>query len=108
MFLEIAQIEVKPGLEAEFEAGVAKPAPLLKRAKGCSEVELQRFGGEAVARSALRALADGGEPHPRLPRLGRLSGMAQARQPLLHQPTRSGASAEGRGGVLMKGDGEIR
>jgi heme-degrading monooxygenase HmoA len=42
MFLEIAQIEVKPGLEAEFEAGVAKAAPLFKRAKGCKGVELQR------------------------------------------------------------------
>jgi len=42
MFLEIAQIEVKPGHEAEFEAGVAKAAPLFKRAKGCSGMELQR------------------------------------------------------------------
>jgi heme-degrading monooxygenase HmoA len=42
MFLEIAQIEVKPGHEAEFEAGVAKAAPLFKRAKGCSGLELQR------------------------------------------------------------------
>jgi heme-degrading monooxygenase HmoA len=42
MFLEIAQIEVKPGAEAEFEAGVAKAVPIFKRAKGCSGVELQR------------------------------------------------------------------
>ncbi len=42
MFVEIAQIEVKPGLEAEFEAGVAKAAPLFRRAKGCSGMELQR------------------------------------------------------------------
>jgi heme-degrading monooxygenase HmoA len=42
MILEIAQIEVKPGMEAEFEAGVAKAAPLFKRAKGCGGMELQR------------------------------------------------------------------
>ena len=42
MILEIAQIDVKPGLEAEFEAGVAKAAPIFKRAKGCSAMELQR------------------------------------------------------------------
>ena len=35
MVLEIAQIDVKPGLEAEFEAGVAKAAPIFRRAKGC-------------------------------------------------------------------------
>lgn len=39
---EIAQIEVKPGMEAEFEAGVAKAAPLFKRAKGCLSLALDR------------------------------------------------------------------
>lgn len=42
MILEIAQIDVKPGTEAEFEAGVAKAGPLFKRAKGCSGMSLQR------------------------------------------------------------------
>jgi len=42
MVTEIAQIEIKPGMEAEFEAGVAKAAPLFKRAKGCSGMSLQR------------------------------------------------------------------
>ena len=42
MILEIAQIDVKPGLETEFEAGVAKAAPLFQRAKGCGGMELQR------------------------------------------------------------------
>jgi heme-degrading monooxygenase HmoA len=42
MILEIAQIDIKPGLEAEFEANVAKALPLFKRAKGCKGVELQR------------------------------------------------------------------
>jgi heme-degrading monooxygenase HmoA len=42
MILEIAQIDVKPGMEAEFESGVAKAAPLFRRAKGCVAMELQR------------------------------------------------------------------
>lgn len=40
--IEIAQIDVKPGLEAEFEAGVATAVPLFKRAKGCHGVALRR------------------------------------------------------------------
>jgi heme-degrading monooxygenase HmoA len=42
MVLEIAQIDVKPGMEAEFESGARKAAPLFKRAKGCSGMTLQR------------------------------------------------------------------
>jgi heme-degrading monooxygenase HmoA len=42
MFLEIALIDIKPGQEAEFEAGVAKAAPYFKRAKGCKSLSLQR------------------------------------------------------------------
>lgn len=42
MFLEIAQIDVKPGMEQEFESGVAKAAPLFRRAKGCRTMELMR------------------------------------------------------------------
>lgn len=42
MILEIAQIDIKPGMENEFEAGVKAAAPLFKRAKGCHGMELQR------------------------------------------------------------------
>ena len=42
MILEIAQIDVKHGLESEFEAGVAKAAPIFQRAKGCKGMSLQR------------------------------------------------------------------
>lgn len=42
MILEIAQIDVTPGQEADFEAGVQKAAPLFKRAKGCKSMTLQR------------------------------------------------------------------
>jgi heme-degrading monooxygenase HmoA len=42
MFLEIAQIDVKPGMETEFESHVATAAPLFRRARGCSGMLLQR------------------------------------------------------------------
>jgi heme-degrading monooxygenase HmoA len=42
MILEIAQIDVKPGMEAEFETGVRKAAPVFQRAKGCKGLTLQR------------------------------------------------------------------
>lgn len=42
MIMEIAQIDVTPGMEAAFEAGVSKAAPLFKRAKGCAGMTLQR------------------------------------------------------------------
>lgn len=42
MVLEIAQIDVKPGMEQAFEAGVTEAAPLFRRAKGCKGMELQR------------------------------------------------------------------
>jgi quinol monooxygenase YgiN len=42
MVLEIAQIDVKPGMELDFEAGVAKAVTLFRRAKGCASVKLMR------------------------------------------------------------------
>lgn len=42
MVLEIAQIDIRPGTESEFEAGVEKAAPLFKRAKGCKGMEIRR------------------------------------------------------------------
>ena len=42
MVLEIAQIDVKPGMAAQFEAGVANAVPVFRRAKGCKGLELQR------------------------------------------------------------------
>jgi heme-degrading monooxygenase HmoA len=42
MVLEIAQIDVKPGLEGAFEAGVTQAMPIFRRAKGCRGMELQR------------------------------------------------------------------
>ena len=42
MITEIAQIEIKPGMEAEFEAGVKKAVPVFQRAKGSHAVLLLR------------------------------------------------------------------
>ena len=42
MILETAQIDVVPGKEAEFEAGVRAALPLFRRAKGCRGLDLQR------------------------------------------------------------------
>ena|SRR3972149_3949682 len=42
MVLEIAQLSIKPGMEAEFEAAVKKAVPHFKNAKGCKGMTLQR------------------------------------------------------------------
>jgi quinol monooxygenase YgiN len=42
MILEIAQIDVKAGMEQAFEDGVRRAVPVFKRAKGCHGMELQR------------------------------------------------------------------
>ena len=42
MILEIAQIEVKVGMEQAFEEGASKAVPLFRNAKGCHGMELQR------------------------------------------------------------------
>jgi quinol monooxygenase YgiN len=42
MITEIAQIDVKPGTETEFEKGVQQAVPIFRRAKGCRSMELRR------------------------------------------------------------------
>jgi len=42
MIMEIAQIEVKEGMENAFEIGVKNAVPVFKRAKGCKGMTLQR------------------------------------------------------------------
>ena len=42
MITEIAQIEVKPGMESEFETAVKSAMPIFKRSKGCRGMELRR------------------------------------------------------------------
>ncbi|PWB66618.1 MAG: antibiotic biosynthesis monooxygenase [Bradyrhizobiaceae bacterium] len=62
MVTEIALIDVKPGMEAEFEAGVKAAAPLFQRAKGCRGMELQR-SIEKPARYRLHVQWDTVEDH---------------------------------------------
>jgi quinol monooxygenase YgiN len=62
MIWEIAQIDVKPGMESEFEAGVKKATPLFQRAKGCKGMELQR-SHEKPARYRLFVSWDTVEAH---------------------------------------------
>ena len=42
MITEIVEIEVKPGEEAAFEAGVVEAIPLFQTFKGCRGMELHR------------------------------------------------------------------
>ena len=42
MILEIAQIDVKAGSEAEFEAGIKQAAEIFRAAKGCVSFAVRR------------------------------------------------------------------
>jgi heme-degrading monooxygenase HmoA len=42
MITEIAQIEIKPGMEADFETGVQQAVPIFQRAKGSRSIKLER------------------------------------------------------------------
>jgi heme-degrading monooxygenase HmoA len=42
MVTEIAQLEVKAGLEAEFEAAIEKATSIFKNSKGCLSMDLGR------------------------------------------------------------------
>lgn len=42
MFWEIAQIDVKPGEEAAFEAAVVQAIPLFQGSRGCQGMQVQR------------------------------------------------------------------
>ena len=59
MITEIAQIDVKPGSEKDFEAAVAKARPLFLRAKGAKGFELHK---SIEKPSALPADGTNGKP----------------------------------------------
>ncbi len=42
MILELAQIDVRPGFEQEFETAVAQATPLFARARGCKGFAMRR------------------------------------------------------------------
>src|ERR1700735_5399451 len=62
MITEIAQIDVKPGTEKDFEAAVAKAKPLFLRAKGGLGIELHK-SIEKPSRYRLLAKWDSLENH---------------------------------------------
>jgi heme-degrading monooxygenase HmoA len=64
MILEIAQIEIKPGLEAAFETGIAEAAAIFKAAEGCRSFEVRR-SIEHPQRYRLLILWDTLEAHTR-------------------------------------------
>jgi heme-degrading monooxygenase HmoA len=68
MITEIAQIDVKPGSEKDFEAAVAKARPLFLRAKGGKGFEFAQVDREAVALPAAGEMGDLGKSHRRFPR----------------------------------------
>ena len=75
MITEIAQIEIKPGTEREFEAAVAKAEPLFLRAKGGLGIELHK-SIEKPQRYRLIARWDAGKPYGRFSRIQGLHGLA--------------------------------
>ena len=85
MVTEIAQIEVKPGTEKDFEAAVAKAKPLFLRAKGGRHGASQ-IGRKADALPAVRQMGDAGKPHGRFPRLRRFSGLARSGRTIFCEP----------------------
>lgn len=42
MYLEIAQIEITPGRESDFEEAVAGAVSIFKKSRGCASMELRR------------------------------------------------------------------
>ena len=62
MITEIAQIDVKPGSEKDFEAAIAKAEPIFRRCKGWKSFQLHR-GIEKPSRYRLMARWDTLENH---------------------------------------------
>jgi heme-degrading monooxygenase HmoA len=75
MITEIAQIDVKPGTEKDFEAAVAKARPLFLRAKGGKGFELHK-SIEKPSRYRLMAKWETLE-NRRFPRLGGFCRLAR-------------------------------
>ena len=102
MITEIAQIDVKPGMESDFETGVKNAAPIFKRAKGCHGMELRRSIEKPEPLPAVRDLGHRGRSQCRFPRLARFPGMAKTRRPLLRLAARGRACAAGRARFLRR------
>jgi heme-degrading monooxygenase HmoA len=62
MIFELAQIDIKPGMESAFEKGVAQAAPLFQRARGCRGLQLLK-GIEQPSRYTLMVTWETVEDH---------------------------------------------
>ena len=99
MILEIAQIDIKPGMEKDFEGGVKAAGPIFKRAKGCKFMTLQR-SHENPSRYRLFVQWETLENHTKdFREFRRFPGMAQAGRPLLRRA--AGRRARHRGGAWI-------
>ena len=100
MILEIAQIDVKSGMEQAFEEGVAKAAPLFRRAKGCVSMELQR-SIEKPNRYRLMVGWQTLENHTvDFREIARLPALARIGRPVFRDASRSRAYTTGSEGIL--------
>ena len=99
---EIAQIDVKPGMENDFEAGVKNAAPLFKRAKGCKG--MSRNGRTRTpTRYRLFVQWETLENHTiDFREFRRLPGMAQAGRPLLRRAAECRARHRGHARILIR------
>jgi hypothetical protein len=94
MITEIAQIDVKPGTEKDFEAAVAKARPLFLRAKGGKGFELHK-SIEKPQRYRLMAVGNAREPHGGFSRLGRLHRLARFGRAVFHGTARGRTHRDG-------------
>jgi heme-degrading monooxygenase HmoA len=62
MIFEMAQLDIKPGMESVFEQGVILATPLFQRARGCHGVKLLR-SVEQPSRYTLMVTWDTVEDH---------------------------------------------
>jgi quinol monooxygenase YgiN len=63
MILEIAELKIKPGVEAEFERNVAAGIEIFRNAKGCRGMALRRSPEEAPGEYRLLVLWQTVENH---------------------------------------------
>ncbi len=100
MITEIAQIEVKPGSEKDFEAAIAKAEPIFKRCNGWKSFELHR-SIEKPSRYRLHIKWETLEKsHSGFPRVREFHRMARARRAFLR--VAAGSRAHQHDGQLLR------
>ena len=92
MISEIAQFSIKPGMEAQFEQGVAQAKPIFLRAR-LPRPESAQVDRRTVPLHAGRVPGHRGRPHGPFPRVGRLPRVAPHGRRLLRRGARSGTRA---------------